>query len=132
MGVVGEEPKIDATENFDAGVIDKLALDNLMTFGPGGKLVPDLATSMNQTSSVTYVYHLRHGVKFWDGAEMTSADVVYSLDYWNKPGSQVGFSTSIKTIKADGHYTVVVTLGHPDASFPYVPAGGDGAPAFLR
>ncbi len=28
---------------------------------------------------VTYVFHLRHGVKFHNGREMTSADVVYQL-----------------------------------------------------
>ncbi len=41
---------------------------------------PDLATSWEQSNPVTYVYHLRPGVKFWDGNPLTAADVVYSLE----------------------------------------------------
>jgi peptide/nickel transport system substrate-binding protein len=40
---------------------------------------------------VTYVYHLRHGVEFWDGNELTSADVANSLNYDRAPGSQVAY-----------------------------------------
>jgi peptide/nickel transport system substrate-binding protein len=39
-------------------------------------LEPDLASSWAQTNPVTYVYHLRHGVKFWDGDDLTADDVV--------------------------------------------------------
>ena len=50
---------------------------------------PDLASSVSQPDAVTYVYHLRQGVKFWNGDPMTSADVVNALDYYRKPGSYV-------------------------------------------
>ena len=43
------------------------------------------------------MYHLRHGVKFWDGTELTAADVVYSWDYERAPGSQDSYGfTSVR------------------------------------
>jgi peptide/nickel transport system substrate-binding protein len=55
-------------------------LETLMQFGPNGKIRPWLAQSISQPGRATYVYHLRRGVKFWDGSEMTSADVANSLN----------------------------------------------------
>jgi ABC-type transport system substrate-binding protein len=74
-----------------------LFMEHLLQLGPGNTLEPELATSVSQPNPVTYVYHLRHGVTFWDGSPMTSADVVYSLDYQSKPGvpTSVYFANSL-------------------------------------
>jgi peptide/nickel transport system substrate-binding protein len=106
-----------------ASAIDQLCLESLLQLGPDGQLEPDLATSWAQTSPVTYVYHLRHGVKFWDGDPLTATDVVYSLNYVRAPSSKInyGFPTTVKSITADGPYTVVVTLTRPDQSWAEVP-----------
>jgi peptide/nickel transport system substrate-binding protein len=64
------------------------------------------------------VFHLRHGVTFWDGDKMTSTDVVNALDYYRQPKSL--FSPAyidVKSIEANGPCTVVVTLTRPDAAF---------------
>jgi peptide/nickel transport system substrate-binding protein len=100
-----------------------LFMERLMKFGSDGKLQPQLAASVSQPDSRTYVYHLRHGVKFWDGNEMTSADVVGSLEYQSAPGSQTAtYYTNVQSIEADDRYTVTVTLKHPDDSWPYTVA----------
>jgi peptide/nickel transport system substrate-binding protein len=99
-----------------------LFMEHLLQPGPDSRLDPELATSWTQTNPVTYVYHLRPGVKFWDGNPMTSADVVYSLDYERNPKAPNGsavFFTNVKSIAAEGPYTVVVTLDHPDAGWKY-------------
>ena len=84
---------------------------------------PDLATSWAQTSPVTYVYQLRHGVTFWDGHPLTATDVAYSLNYDRAAGSDVAFAfTGVKSIAATGPYTVTVTLSQPEANWKYVPA----------
>jgi peptide/nickel transport system substrate-binding protein len=78
---------------------------------------------VTQPNPVTYVYHLRHGVTFWDGHPMTSADVVNSLNYQRAPGSQtVTYYTNVKTITAEGPYTATVTLKKPNAGWPYTVA----------
>jgi peptide/nickel transport system substrate-binding protein len=96
-----------------------LFMERLMKFSPDGRLEPELAASMTEPNSVTYEFHLRHGVRFWDGHEMTSADVVASLEYQEAPGSETAtYYTDVKSITADGRYTVVVTLKQPDSIWP--------------
>jgi len=80
-----------------------LFMEHLLQLGPNNTLEPELATSVSEPDPTTYIYHLRHGVKFWDGHEMTSADVVYSLDYQRSPKSDITvYFTNVKTITADG------------------------------
>jgi peptide/nickel transport system substrate-binding protein len=95
-------------------------LDNLVRFGNNGTgLEPWLATSVTKPGPAVYVYHLRHGVRFWDGNEMTSADVANSLNYYRYPQFQTSaYYVSVKSITAPSKYTVVVTLKHRDASWP--------------
>src|SRR3954453_3147119 len=73
---------LDFIHSFDLATptIMALALESLMQFGPDLRLRPHLARSMHQPDPVTYVYKLRHGVKFWDGSPLTAADVVYSMN----------------------------------------------------
>jgi peptide/nickel transport system substrate-binding protein len=114
---------LDETKNISANNIDGLALETLVKFGPQGQVEPDLATSWEQSSPVTYVYHLRHGVRFWDGSPLTAADVAYSLNYDRGAGSDVAFAfTGVKSITATDTYTVTVTLAQPEANWKYVPA----------
>jgi peptide/nickel transport system substrate-binding protein len=96
-----------------------LFMERLMKFSADGKLEPQLATSITQPNADTYVFNLRHGVKFWDGNEMTSADVVASLEYQAAPGTETTtYYTDVKSIAADGKYAVTVTLKQPNSSWP--------------
>jgi peptide/nickel transport system substrate-binding protein len=118
---------LDNTKVIDADQLDQMGLEQLLKFGPQGQVEPNLATSWSQTSPVTYVYHLRHDVKFWDGHPLTATDVAYSLNYERAPGSQVAFGFSaVKSIVATDPYTVTVTLTAPYAGWQYVPAEGIG------
>jgi peptide/nickel transport system substrate-binding protein len=100
-----------------------LFMEHLLQLGPNNTLEPELATSVTEPDPTTYEYHLRHGVKFWDGHAMTSADVVYSLDYQRSPKSDISvYFTNVKSITADGPYTVVVKLKQPDAGWKYTPS----------
>ena len=69
-----------------------------------GKLEPWLAQSWKQVNPTTYVYNIRHGVKFSDGNELTAADVAFSLNYYREPGSldAYNFPTTLKSITATG------------------------------
>jgi peptide/nickel transport system substrate-binding protein len=123
MGLASSFPNLDLAKTINANSVDVLSLDTLMKFGPQGQVEPNLATSVTKPDPVTYVYHLRHGVTFWNGDPLTAADVAYSMNHDRAPGSQVGFSyTSVKSITATGPYTVTVTLTHPDATWQYTAA----------
>jgi peptide/nickel transport system substrate-binding protein len=100
--------------------VTSLSLEQVMQLGPDGRPRPWLAERVTQTSPVTYVYYLRHGVTFWDGSELTAADVAFSWNYERRPqAATASFFSSVKNITAAGKYIVVVTLAHPDASWQY-------------
>jgi peptide/nickel transport system substrate-binding protein len=113
---------LNPTRNFGAWVVDDLTLDTVMKLGPQAQVEPNLATSVSHPNPVTYVYHLRHGVKFWDGDPLTATDVVYSWNYVRGPGSQAAYNfPAVKSIVAASPYTVVVTLPAPDPAWQYTP-----------
>jgi peptide/nickel transport system substrate-binding protein len=123
VGLGSSFPSLNIAKTIQASNIDVMSLETLLKFDRQGQLEPNLATSWQQTSPVTYVYHLRHGVRFWDGRPLTAADVAYSMNFERAAGSQVAFAYSgVKSITASGPSTVVVTLAAPDASWQYTPA----------
>lgn len=71
------------------------ALEQLLKFGPDGQVEPNLATSVDEPNPTTYVIHLRPGVRFWDGNEITSADIVNALEYYRRAGS-IGPTTTLR------------------------------------
>ena len=119
----------------------KSLFDGLMDYVPGTTtLRPGLAESYDiSEDGMTYTFHLRPGVKFHNGREMTAEDVKYSLDRVTNPATQspgAGFFGSIKgyDAMADGSATelegvkvidpatVEITLSRPDATFLHVMA----------
>jgi len=118
IGLSWDTANLDQTKDLDAVFIDSLGLDTLLKIGPQGQVEPDLATSWAQTSPVTYVYHIRHGVKFWDGHPLTAADVAYSLTYEGNPKGVLAYAfPGFKSAVATDPYTVTVTLTQPEADW---------------
>lgn len=72
----------------------------------------------------TWIFRLREGVRFHDGREMTSADVVASFRRMVRPDSpsaasaQLGFLRP-EGVSADDRYTVRFELDRPIGAFPY-------------
>lgn len=119
----------------------KSLFDGLMDYVPGTTtLRPGLASSYEISDDGTvFTFHLRAGVKFHNGREMTADDVKYSLDRVTNPVTQspgAGFFGSIKgyDAMADGSatslagvevidpLTVRISLARPDATFLHVMA----------
>jgi peptide/nickel transport system substrate-binding protein len=123
-GVNGGMSNFDYTKSDSQAFLISLGLEQLLQADATGRLQPWLATSWSQQGPTTYVYHLRHGVKFWDGNPFTSADVVFTWKYYMRPKSFLGgfgFG-SVKSITAPDPYTVVVKLKQPDNTWKYTPA----------
>jgi ABC-type transport system substrate-binding protein len=80
----------------------------------------DLAESWENPDPLTYVFHLRPGVKFHDGRALTSADVKATFDFMLKVenGSpKRGAFRAVESITAPDAATVVFRLKEPYASF---------------
>jgi peptide/nickel transport system substrate-binding protein len=81
--------------------------------------VPVLAEKWETTDAKTWTFTLRKGVKFSDGTEFTSADVVYS---WNKimtdqDSKQQGqLKSYVASMEAPDPYTFKVILKQPNAT----------------
>lgn len=95
--------------------------EGLVGYQDQTKIVPSLATSWYNTNNTTWVFNLRHNVKFHSGRTMTAQDVKYSLDYavahQNEDGDNSTFTvaSSIKNVAVAGSYKVVITTTQPDA-----------------
>ncbi len=98
--------------------------DRLTTEDDNWKVLPDLATSWKPNAKGTvWTFNLRKGVKFWDGKELTSADVVYTFRRVIDPktgsegASQMSFLTK-NGIQPDGKYAVKFITKQPVAELP--------------
>ncbi len=93
-----------------------LMCESLLLQAPNGSIGPGLAT-VATPSPTTMVFTLRPGVKFWNGAAVTAADVVYSLDRQMNPafgGFYGQVFDRVKSIAATGASQVTITLKQPD------------------
>jgi peptide/nickel transport system substrate-binding protein len=82
----------------------------------------DLAESWETPDALTYVFHLRKGVKFHDGREVTSRDVKATIEYMMNPENRSpkrGAFRMIGSIEAPDAHTVVFHLKEPAASFAW-------------
>src|ERR1700722_8921527 len=87
--------------------IDWLIFSSLVTHDAQMKIIPDIATSWDTPDPVTYVFHLRPGVKFHDGRALTSADVQFTFESI--------LSGAVKSPKA-GSFKMVGSIEVPDAA----------------
>lgn len=96
--------------------------NNLIEFGPGGVLVPELATSWEGSSDAkTWVFKLREGVKFHDGRDFTADDAVYSINLHRAKGttsSAAPILQPVSDVKATGKHELTVTLSEGNVGFP--------------
>jgi peptide/nickel transport system substrate-binding protein len=123
IGVRSGPNRLDPRQGSDEASqrIAQLIFDPLMTFGDDLRVKPVLAESLDNPDPLTYIAHLRHGVKFHDGHEMTSKDVVYTFAAFLDPKFTSPFKAayrSLESVTASDPYTVVFTLSEPFAAFP--------------
>ncbi len=80
--------------------------------------VPDLAEGVAVSpDGLTYVFTLRRGVKFHNGKDMGSADVVASLERYRKAGASASLMGAIDSVAATGANQVTVKLKTVQSTF---------------
>jgi len=124
LGVGMRPPHFDVHQSgtiFNLGSQGAM-FDNLVRRDPrnGGKtIIPDLAHSWQiAKDGKTYTFHLRKGVQFHDGAELTADDIKATFDRIMKPPQGVSIPRSIlfravSEITAPDKYTVEFKLAEP-------------------
>ena len=107
IAISGAPPTLDAqmTSASYARDISLHIFETLYARDENGRSVPDLAEGVDmKDDGKTYVFALRKGVKFHNGKEMMSEDVVASLERYRKVGASAKLIEVIDTIKATGPY----------------------------
>ena len=92
--------------------------DFLMRKDGGGAIQPHLVESYkfaDDASSCTMT--LRKGIKFWDGTEMTSRDVQYTVARAKTAtGSVKGYCSDIERVDVIDDYTFTIVMANPNAA----------------
>lgn len=109
-----------ATRSTDQS-IRELMFEPLLGVDLQGRIQPNLAKSWEVSNNgKLYTFHLRSGVKFHDGLEMTADDVKFAMDYTMNPkNGAYGFAklSLVKRVDAAGKYTLKVYLRGTSPAF---------------
>ena len=115
MAVLGDPPTLDAhwtTANF-VEVIAQHMYEGLYTLDQTYQPIPDLADGLPAASAdgLVYTIKLRQGIKFHNGKEITSEDVVASLKRWGGYATQAkALWASVEDVRPAGKYAIELRL----------------------
>ena len=118
--------------------VQEQIFDTLLVLDDALRPAPRLAERLDHPDPLTYVATLRQGVRFHDGHELTSADVVHTFRSLVDPALAAprgGAYRLLASIDAQDRYTVVFRLKEPFTSFPInlvMPIVPDGADRSFR
>jgi peptide/nickel transport system substrate-binding protein len=118
---VGLDPATNTSDLGDAPQMSAI-YGQLFADGPGGTLVPRLATGYNFSNGTsTVTIYLRHGVVFQDGTPFDAQAVAYNIgrDLEPKYACICDSSFPVTSITTPNNYTVVLNLSKPFSPLPY-------------
>jgi peptide/nickel transport system substrate-binding protein len=120
-----------ATDAISSRIME-LIFDSMVKVDRNGRLVGDLAESIERPDDTHIIFHLKSGMRFSDGRELTSRDVKFTYDSILDRGSaspKRAALEQLKSIEIPDQHTVVITTAHPYApalemgTYGIVPAG---------
>ncbi|MFQ5895005.1 MAG: ABC transporter substrate-binding protein [Nitrospinota bacterium] len=122
MAVESNPTSLDPRFALDAvsSHIVRLIFNRLLRRNARGEVEPELADEWRQPDPLTYLFRLRAGVRFHDGAPLTAKDVKFTFDSLRDPqlGSpKAGSYRELERVEAPGPRTVVFRLREPSAPF---------------
>ena len=98
--------------------ITELIFDSLVKIDRDGRFVRDLAESVERPDDTHVIFHLKQGIHFSDGRELTARDVKFTYDSIRSPSSlspKEGGLAELKSVDAPDDHTVVFTTRRPYA-----------------
>ncbi len=122
--IASTDPGMKRDENTDALLLH--VVEGLVASREDGSVAPMLASGWTVSpDGRSYRFALRHGISFQNGAPMTSAEVVWSLDRYFAPDNHWRCKSDfgphgiarIASVTANDRYTVTVTLDRSAPTF---------------
>jgi peptide/nickel transport system substrate-binding protein len=117
---VNLDPRLGTDSNSQ--YVQELVYSALLRIGGNLEPVPDLAESWENPSPERYVFHIREGVTFHDGQEVTAEDVKYTFDTVRDREFGSSFAanySAVQEINVLDDHTVEFVLDTPFAPFLY-------------
>ncbi len=127
LGMVLEPPGLDPTVAPAAAIgeiVHYNILEGLTKVGMDGSVTPLLAESWNHTpDGKTYVFKLRKGIQFSDGAAFDAEAVKFSFERAKAPGStnkaKKAVFDNISSVATPDPHTVILVLDNAEAMLPF-------------
>ncbi len=102
--------------------IDSLIFDYLLARDEELNVAPSLAERWEIPDPLTYIFHLRCGVRFHDGRSLTARDVKWTFDSLltgNIRSTRAGAYRLVDRVDAPDDFTVIFKMKEPDAALPW-------------
>ncbi len=129
-----QPPTLDtvATNSVDAATVARNIFETLVTPNSNYQPVPMLAESVDiSDDGKMYTFVLRQGVKFHNGKEMKSEDVVASMNRWKEASVVASDILGDAAFEAKDDYTVVLQLDSPSSGVLNILASTKQFPAIM-
>ncbi len=115
---VGLDPHL--TLAFSSYTFLENVYETLVRYDKTMDLEPSLATSWELPDDLTYIFHLRKGVKWHDGTDFTAEDVKFSFERLIDPNTKAPRGKSFKSIskiEIPDKHTVRIHMSKPMPQF---------------
>ena len=102
--------------NFASTQAFEHSYESLTAYDSQLNIIPSLAESWETPDDLTYIFHLREGVKWHDGSDFTAADVKYTFDIVLDPEGPAVWRSNfdqVDTVEIVDDYTVTFTTKAP-------------------
>ena len=117
LATANETPSVTSVDhNAVAGdYLNKMTYSGLFKSDENLSPVPDLVEDYEIVSDTEWLFHLKKGVKFHNGEEMTAKDVKASLELCKNSPQVAQYGQSTGTIDIVDDYTVKITTDGPQS-----------------
>jgi len=121
--VFGGEAKVNSLDMYASNTISTRnnamnMFESLMTRDETYNPIVELADSMEESPDhLTYTFKLREGVKFHNGKDLTTEDVMASFDRYAKIGIERGNLANVDKWEAPDKYTFVIRMKKAQPTF---------------
>ncbi|MCD4556683.1 ABC transporter substrate-binding protein [Schaalia sp. lx-100] len=131
VGLPGSLSTLDVAH--EAGILNyyvaQVSSEGLLGVDTEGKIVPALAEKWETTDGRTWVFTLREGAKFQDGTQVTTDDVLFSLDIARDPErspSTAVYWAEGTQVEKTGEREITITLPEPSVNFDWTVTASGG------